>query len=163
MPNPKPTERRFFLCTGHVVRPSELYKNQEKHKDAHILGELRYMTDEGRKVTALALYETPVSAMTVPPVKPVILVYIIGDARLIKCRYADCTKSQRWELGRAGFLSLMDRMGYQDKFLAMENEEETMCADCGHSKSRHETAGGFCKHCPCNEFKKKEEVKDATK
>lgn len=144
-----PTERRFFLCTGQCVSYKDLYK----YPESHILGELRHITDEGRRVTSLALYEKPVFAGTVPPVKPVIIVHIIGDARQIKCRYAGCDKSQRWELGRAGFLALMDRMGYQDKFLAMENEEEPMCADCGHSKSRHETAGGFCKHCPCNEFK----------
>jgi hypothetical protein len=97
------------------------YKDLFKHADSHILGELRHITDEGRRVTALALYETPVRADTVPPVKPVIIVHIIGDARLIKCRYADCTKSQRWEIGRAGFLSLMDRMGMQDKLLEMES------------------------------------------
>ena len=120
MPDPNPKhERRFFLCTGQSVKYSDLHK----YADSHILGELRYITDEGRRVTALALYETPVSAVTVPPVKPVIVVHIIGDARLIKCRYADCTKSQRWEIGRAGFLSLMDRMGYQDKVLAMEAQE----------------------------------------
>lgn len=121
--NPKPTERRFFLCTGQCVAYKDLYK----YPKSHILGELRHITDEGRRVTALALYETPVSADSVPPVKPVITVHIIGDARLIKCRCADCTNSQRWEIGRAGFLSLMDRMGYQDKVLEMEkaeNEEE---------------------------------------
>ncbi|MCI0553694.1 MAG: hypothetical protein L0287_22330 [Anaerolineae bacterium] len=26
------------------------------------------------------------------------------------------------------------------------------CAACGHSKSRHQTMGGFCKHCECNAF-----------
>ncbi len=118
--DPKPTERKFFLCTGHVVAYKDLYK----HADSHILGELRHITDEGRRVTALALYEAPVRADSVPPVKPVIIVHIIGDARLIKCRYADCTKSQRWEIGRAGFLSLMERMGYQDKFLEIEKLEE---------------------------------------
>ena len=30
--------------------------------------------------------------------------------------------------------------------------EEKMCAACGHSESRHNTAGGFCKHCPCVRF-----------
>jgi len=119
MPDPKPTERRFFLCTGQCVS----YKDLHKYADSHILGELRYLTDEKRKVTALALYEMPVSAGTVPPVKPVIIVHIIGDARLIKCRYADCTKSQRWELGRAGFLSLMERMGYQDQLRQLEEVE----------------------------------------
>ena len=123
--DPKPTERRFFLCTGQCVA----YKDLHKYTDSHILGELRYLTDEKRKVTALALYETPVSAGTVPPLKPVIIVHIIGDARLIKCRYADCTKSQRWEIGRGAFLSLMDRMGYQDKLmeiLALEEKEGTV-------------------------------------
>ena len=171
-----PRERRFFLCTGQSVQYKDLYK----YADSHIIGELRYLTDEGRRVTALALYETPVSAAQVPPTMPNIIVHIIGDARLIKCRHAGCTRSQRWEIGRAGFLSLMDRMRYQDKALEMEQEEkrtsspsklmadelgkklpnnlgedvsEVFCANCGHSKSRHQTAGGFCKHCPCNEFK----------
>lgn len=114
--NPQPKERRFFLCTGQCVTYKDLYK----YSDSHILGELRYMADEGRKVTALALYVTPVYAGNVPPVRPVIAAYIIGDARLIRCRYEDCKRTQRWELGRAGFLALMDRMGYQDKFLEME-------------------------------------------
>lgn len=30
---------------------------------------------------------------------------------------------------------------------------EPMCSSCGHSESRHKTAGGFCKHCTCNEFR----------
>lgn len=114
-----PAVRRFFLCTGQCVA----YKDLHKYPDSHILGDLRYLTDEGRRVTALALYETPVSAATVPPVRPVILVHIIGDARLIKCRFAGCTKSQRWELGRLGILALMDRMGYQGKLLEMEKQE----------------------------------------
>lgn len=118
MPSPK-TERRFFLCTGQCVEYKDLYK----YPESHILGELRYVTDENRKVTALALYETPVYAGTVPPVKPVILVYIIGDARNIKCRYEDCIRSQRWELGRAGFLALMERRGLQDKVLELERKE----------------------------------------
>jgi hypothetical protein len=36
-----------------------------------------------------------------------------------------------------------------------QNEDlpnEKTCATCGHSESRHQTAGGFCKHCTCNEF-----------
>lgn len=117
--DPKPSERRFFLCTGQCVS----YKDLHKYPESHILGELRYVTDEGRKVTSLALYLTPVYAGTVPPVSPLIVAYIIGDARLIRCRYADCTKSQRWEIGRAGFLSLMDRMGRQDQLLKAEKQE----------------------------------------
>jgi hypothetical protein len=30
--------------------------------------------------------------------------------------------------------------------------DEKLCAACGHSESRHQTAGGFCKHCPCPRF-----------
>lgn len=119
MPDPKPSERRFFLCTGQCVT----YKDLHKYADSHILGELRYLTDEGRRVTALALYETTVSAAQVPPLKPVLVAYIIGDARQIKCRYAGCARSQRWELGRAGFLALMDHMGYQDQLLKLEEQE----------------------------------------
>lgn len=114
-----PAVRKFFLCTGQCVKYADLHE----YAESHILGELRYMTDEGRRVTALALYETPVSASQVPPVAPKIIVHIIGDARLIKCRYAGCTKSQRWELGRAGFLALMERMGYQNQFLKQEEQE----------------------------------------
>jgi hypothetical protein len=110
-------DRRFFLCTGQCVEYKDLYKFPQ----SHILGELRYVTDEGRRVTALALYEIPVSATEVPPLKPSIIVHIVGDARMIRCRFADCTKSQRWELGRAAFLALMDRMGYQGKLLESEN------------------------------------------
>jgi hypothetical protein len=119
MSEPKSNERRFFLCTGQCVAYKDLYK----YPKSHILGELRYVTDENRRVTSLALYETPVSAAQVPPVTPKIIVHIIGDARLIKCRHAGCTRSQRWELGRASFLALMDRMGYQDQLLKMEEEE----------------------------------------
>jgi len=120
MPEPKSSERRFFLCSGQCVA----YRDLHKYSGSHIVGELRYLSDERRRVTALALYETPVPTTEVPPVKPAVLVYIIGDARLIRCRYAGCTRSQRWEIGRAGFLSLMDRMGYQDKVLELEQEEK---------------------------------------
>jgi hypothetical protein len=113
-------QRRFFLCNGKCVDYDKLHE----HPTSHIIGELRYVTDEGRKVTALALYETPVSSGVVPPIAPSIIVYIVGDARMIKCRFAGCNRSQRWELGRAGFLALMNRMGYQDRFLELERKEE---------------------------------------
>lgn len=116
-------ERRFFLCTGQCVKYSELYK----YPDSHILGELRYLTDEGRRVTALALYLVPTCATEVPPLRPKIVLNIIGDARGIECRgKADdkqCANVQRWELGRAGFLALIDRMGLQDKLSEIEKAE----------------------------------------
>jgi hypothetical protein len=121
MPKPsKPIERRFLLCTGQCV----VYSKLHEYPKSHILGELRYLTDEGRRVTSLALYDIPVSAAEVPPIRPSIIVHIIGDARLIRCRFAGCIRSQRWEIGRAGFLSLMDRMGYQDRYLEIERKEK---------------------------------------
>ncbi len=116
---PKITDRRFFLCTGECVAYKDLYK----HPNAHILGELRYLPDEGFRVTTLALYETPVSAVQVPPVNPSIYIYVIGEARFIKCRHAGCTRVQRWELGKAGFLALMARMGIQDKAVQLDEEK----------------------------------------
>lgn len=117
--NPKPTERRFFLCTGQCVAYKDLYK----YPKSHILGELRYVTYESRSVTALAIYEKPVSAATVPPVNPVIVDYTLVSP-IVKCRYADCTRVQRWEIGKSGMLALMDRMGLQDKYLELEKEEQ---------------------------------------
>lgn len=113
-----PTERRFFLCTGQCVA----YKDLHKFADSHILGELRYLTYESRRVTTLAIYETPVSAGEVPPIKPVIVDYSLVSPK-IDCRFPHCINSQRWEIGRAGFLALMDRMGYQDQLLKLEEQE----------------------------------------
>ena len=109
-PYPKPNERRFFLCTGQCVAYKDLYK----YPQSHILGELRYLTDEGRKVTSLALYLTPVSAAEVPPLKPQVIVHIIGDARNIACRFLGCNNKERWEIGKAGFLALMQRYSQQE-------------------------------------------------
>jgi hypothetical protein len=102
---PPSAKRLFFLCTGECVEYANLYL----HPNSHILGELRYLTDDGRKVTALALYETTARADQVPPLRPDIRVYLIGDARMIKCRYADCENIQRWEIGKAAFEQLMKR------------------------------------------------------
>ncbi len=104
-----PPPRRYLLCTGQCVEYKDLYL----HPKSHILGELRYLTDDGRKVTALALYEMTVRADQVPPLKPDIRVYLIGDARMVKCRYAGCDHVQRWEIGKAAFDQLMKR--YQQK------------------------------------------------
>jgi len=109
-PRPKPTKRRFFLCTGRCVDYDDLYK----YPQSHILGELRYLTDEGRQVTALALYETTVRADQVPPLKPAIRVYLIGDARMIRCGYPTCERMQNWEIGKAAFDQLMKRYQKDD-------------------------------------------------
>jgi hypothetical protein len=103
-------ERKFFLCTGQVVKYSDLHK----YPASHIIGELRYLTDEGKKVTSLALYDVPACANQVPPLKPEIRLYVIGDSRMIKCMYpisteAKCGRLERWEIGKAAFQQLMQR------------------------------------------------------
>ncbi len=113
-------ERTFFLCSGKCVKYKDLYL----HPHSHIIGELRHLTDGGRRVTALAVYETTVRADQVPPLKPEIRMCVIGDARMIKCKYIGCDQTQRWDLGRAGILSLMARLGIEDKYL--ETEQESM-------------------------------------
>lgn len=88
---PDPRPRRFFLCNRKIVEESDLHL----YPEAHILGDLRYMTDEGQQVVAFALWDEPVSATQVPPLAPVIRQCTIGDARLILCMV--CKKTERWE------------------------------------------------------------------
>jgi len=127
MSDPSPKERRFMLCTGRVVRASELHKFAGSH--IHIIGELCYMTDEGRRVTALAFWEVSTPSDQVPPVKTEIVDYKIGDTRLIHCRHGvgtpgRCTNKQRWEIGKSGIAALMDRLGLQDKLIEILDLEE---------------------------------------
>ena len=98
---------RYFLCTGECVKYEDLYL----YPESHIIGELRYVIDEGRKVTALARYDVSVSAALVPPIEPVIDVELVGDARNIKCRFPGCCRKERWEIGKAAFLALTQRYG----------------------------------------------------
>lgn len=108
------SERRFFLCNEKCVA----YKDLHLYKDTHILGELRYLTDEGVRVTALALYATPVPADEVPPVRPEIIVHIIGDARLIRCKPHG--KVLRWEIGKSAFKQLMKRYAQSEEEVVSE-------------------------------------------
>lgn len=119
---PSRPARRFFLCTGQCVTSNDIYKDMTRFSRSHIIGELRYVTYEGRKVTALAIYEKPVSAVTVPPVSPVIVDYTLLSP-IIKCRFPYCTRSQRWEIGKSGMLALMEKMGLQEKYLEIEKGE----------------------------------------
>src|SRR5262245_50128519 len=103
----KPTERRFFLCTGQCVK----YQDLHKYQNSHILGELHYIADEGHQVVAVALWEVTPPAICVPPLNPSVILDIIGDARRIKCRHAGCKRKERWEISKAAFLALMSRYG----------------------------------------------------
>jgi hypothetical protein len=99
--------RRFLLCTGQAVLDDQL----QKYPSSHIIGELLYVLDEGKKITALARWETSVSACVELPMKPEVDVYLIGDARDIKCRFIGCKNKERWEIGQAAFMRLMSHYG----------------------------------------------------
>jgi hypothetical protein len=99
--------RRFLLCTGQAILDDQL----EKFPNSHIIGELLYVSDEGHKVTALARWETSCSTHLMPPIKPDVDVYLIGDARDIKCRYSGCRNKERWEIGQAAYMQLISHYG----------------------------------------------------
>ena len=105
----KPIVIRFFLCTGQCVIYEDLYK----YPNSHIIGHLCSLKDEGRPVTALARWEASISTANVPPLRPEIDCMLIGDARNIKCRYPGCERKERWEIGKAAFLTLMSRYGIE--------------------------------------------------
>lgn len=110
-----PSAPKYMLCTGEGV----LYEDLYKYPNSHIIGHLRYVVDEGKKVTALARWEVSVSANVVPPLEPVIDCELVGDARNIKCRHADCKNTVRWEIGKAALEILFTR---REKLKAMVKE-----------------------------------------
>ena len=101
--------RRYFLCTGECVEYKDLYK----HPNSHIIGHLRYVLDEEKRVTALARWVVSAPAEMVPPNDPEIDCEFIGDARNIKCHCGGCQNTVRWEIGKGAFLVLMQRYGMQ--------------------------------------------------
>lgn len=106
-----PPDIKYFLCTGECVERDELYR----YPHSHIIGHLQYLEDEGKRVTALARWDTSPSADQVAPIKPVIDCFFIGDARLIKCRHAGCGNHQRWEISKGAFLQLMYRYRKEER------------------------------------------------
>ncbi len=105
MPSAPPKPTRYYLCTGECVE----YKDLHKYTNSHIIGHLRYVFDEQRKVTALARWTVSSKADRVPPVSPVIDCEFIGDARNITCKHEGCENKVRWEIGNAAFNQLMKR------------------------------------------------------
>lgn len=67
------------------------------------------MIYDGQSIMVLARWEVSTCASAVPPLDPVIDMEIIGDVRNMKCRYPNCKRVQKWELGKAAFLVLMSR------------------------------------------------------
>lgn len=93
---------RYFLCNSSVVDYKDLYL----HPSLHILGHLITVNDEGRKVTALALWHDAEPTTIVPPLEPHVKADIVGDVRRIECEL--CKKREvRWEIGLAVFLTLI--------------------------------------------------------
>jgi len=79
------------------------------YSDSHIIGELRYILDEGQKVIALAVYEISLPSSPMPPIDPDIRLEIIGDARRIKCTLSHCEHLKHWRIGRDAFLRMSQR------------------------------------------------------
>ena len=73
------------------------------------------------------------------------------------CWYAGL-EGTRFEVyqGRRIYMLKSDYDKSQDDPLSVRGIEfkdcEKVCTICGHIKSQHNTAGGFCKHCPCAKF-----------
>ena len=95
--------RKFLLCTGECVPADRL---ADHYPDSHIIGELRYIKANGKRVTALALYECSFSKY--PEDYPAILVNLIGDARGIRCTQCN-NVVKRWEAGRAAMDAIIER------------------------------------------------------
>ena len=96
--------RKFFLCTGECVPGDQL----ARYPASHIIGELRYVLDDGAQVTALAVYEVSLVSNNVPQINQHVRVEIIGDARSIRCT---CCHRQfkRWEIGKVAVRQLLQR------------------------------------------------------
>ena len=98
------SERTFKLCTGQEVKFDRL----DEYPHSHIIGELRYVLDDGVKVTAMALYEQSVPVTDPPPFRPPVRVEIIGDARRIKCTC--CIRREKWGAGKAALRQMAQRL-----------------------------------------------------
>jgi hypothetical protein len=96
--------RKFFLCSGECVPGEEL----GNYPGSHIIGELRYLMDDGETVTALAIYEVSSTSNIIPSTNVHVRVEIIGDARGIRC--TSCHRQfKRWEMGKVAVRQLLQR------------------------------------------------------
>lgn len=106
-----PSPRRFYLCTGQIITAEKLVL----YPFSHIIGELKYVEDEGRRVTALDVYRNPVKTSEPYPLDEYDLAYrAIGDGRKIKCYFKMsedifCGLQVKWEIGQAALSALRSR------------------------------------------------------
>jgi hypothetical protein len=91
------SDRKYFLCTGQAVTADQL----SEHPDSHIIGELCYRLDDGQRVTALARWDVSIKTHDALPTNPEIDIYLIGDAKDIKCRDLACKNKAGWRIGKA--------------------------------------------------------------
>lgn len=99
----KQSSRLFFLCTGQAVGVEWL----TQHRDAHIVGEIIRVMEDGLQVTALAQYTHAVPTATPPEALPEIHEETIGNARRIKCQA--CHRRYQWRIGKAAAQNVVRR------------------------------------------------------
>jgi hypothetical protein len=99
----KPSDRKYFLCTGQAVTADHL----TEHPSSHVIGELCYRLHDGQMVTALARWDVSVKTQDALPADPEIDLYLIGDAKDIKCRCAGCKNKTGWRIGKAAVNGLI--------------------------------------------------------
>jgi hypothetical protein len=104
--------RRFFLCTGSLVTIDEL----RLHPAAHIIGEIKYIAMDDRRVSVLAVYEDSLYSTHPPETLPDIRFEAIA-ANNIRCTVIGCGRSERWEIGSAAYLQLKRRYESRKKVL----------------------------------------------
>lgn len=104
-------ERTFLLCNGETVKYSELIMHAgTRYFRNHIIGEIVYVTMEGRRVTALAQWRVSVDADRVPPISPTLAVGAIIEARGIRCFAVGCQREVSWYASRSAMEASFQRL-----------------------------------------------------
>jgi hypothetical protein len=112
---------RYMLCTGQIVTRDRM----SLFPKSHIVGALRYVEDEGARVLALVVFERSVSVADVVGGVLVlgiqeIRIWVIGDARGVKCTVASCKKVQRWEIDDHAYQALRRKRDDLKEVIAIE-------------------------------------------
>src|SRR5574343_1994843 len=96
---------QFFSCDGSFATYDKLHE----HPYVHILGHLARMAEDGHKFTGLALWDESQPTDRVPPVSPVVRVFLVGEATKIRCTCCG-RNTEQWEIGKAAFVKLMTQV-----------------------------------------------------